>query len=246
MSAFYVMLIPAAFLLIFEDKNVLKKVISGLSIVLMIISTLLGASRGALLFASLNILISLMFVKIQPKKIFIGLAAFAAIAIVANYVLGQFLTTFLERAIREMTKKGMESPREAIWKATIPMIKDHLLGVGIASENYSTQLMKYGNMDWASAHNIYFDFLARTGLPGFISIVTIFISCLVTLIVTYLRNKEHEIRLVIACLIMMLLGFLIMGFTEPIFVNQYKLNYIFATLLGVSMSMSVKYGKREK
>ncbi len=68
MSTFYVMIIPVFFVQAFNSKNMLIKIFALFSIATMILSTLMGASRGGLLFLAVNLLISCFFLQINAKN----------------------------------------------------------------------------------------------------------------------------------------------------------------------------------
>ncbi|NOH00048.1 MAG: O-antigen ligase family protein [Ignavibacteriae bacterium] len=238
MSAFYVMLIPGGLVLLFNEVRLSIRVISVIAILLMIISTFIGASRGALLFIALNIILSLFFLKINLKQILIGIGFIIALVFGAELVIGNYLQEFFDRAIDEITRKGTESPREIIWFYTFKIIRDYPLGVGLTWHDYSPILMKYGNIFWANPHSMYLQMLVQTGYLGFVSFLLLVVQAISFIIRAYKKTRNSIEKNAFAFVFLFITGFLLMGITEPIFTNQYKLNYIFGIILGISLSFS--------
>jgi O-antigen ligase len=240
LSAFFVMTIPGCLLFLFSEKESWIKLLAGISIMLMLAATIFGASRGALLFVATNLIISLFFFKVNAKQILFGATFIIVLLIVVDSVFNEYIQEFVERAIEEMTKKGTDSPREVIWQHTFTMVKDYPLGVGLADYNYMEKLATYANLHWANPHNMYLHFLVQNGYLGFIAIMFIIIYSLVTNIKAFKRSNDENYKLSLAFLLLMITGFMLMGLTEPLFRNQFKLNYIIAVVLGLSMSLSHK------
>lgn len=238
LSAFFVMIIPGCLLFLFGKQPFWLKMASGLSIIIMLVAILFGASRGALLFVAINIIVSLFFLKVNVKQILLGTGFIIILLFAVDSLFDKYIQEFVERAIDEMTKKGTDSPRELIWKYTFSMVKDYPLGIGLTDVNYMDKLSSYANLHWANPHNMYLHFLVQNGYLGFIAIIFIFFYTIVTNIKAYKKCDDDNYKISLAFLLLMITGFMLMGITEPLFKNQYKLNYIIAIVLGLSMFLS--------
>jgi O-antigen ligase len=242
MSAFYVMIVPASIYFLISDKSILNKLIAGVAVVAMIISLLLGASRGGLLFLGSNIIISLFFIKIKLKNVIFAFVSLITIGFILNYLLDQYFIEYLTRAFDEMARKGTDSPREMIWYYTSQIIFDHPFGLGLSTENYTIILRQYSNSFWSNPHNVYLEMTTQTGIAGLIVFMSIVIRTLWKNIKSYYSSVDPIMKESLAIVFIMMTGFLLMGFTEPIFRNQYKLNHVFALLIGFSLSLSSRFG----
>jgi O-antigen ligase len=240
LSAFFVMIIPGCLLFLFGKQPLWLRLSAGLSILIMLVAILFGASRGALLFVAINIIVSLFFFKVNVKQILFGAGFIIILLIAVDSIFDKYIQEFIERAVNEMTKKGTDSPREVIWKYTISMIADYPFGIGLSDANYMEKLAGYANLHWANPHNMYLHFLVQNGYLGFMAIMFIFIYAIITNIKAYIRSKDINYKTTLAFLLLMITGFMLMGITEPLFKNQYKLNYIIAVVLGLSFSLSHK------
>ncbi len=240
MSAFYVMLVPASFYIAVTDRSYVKKAISLITIIAMIISVLLGASRGGLLFILVNLLISLLFIRIKIKNVVFSLIAISILIYVLNMLLDQFFMDYLTRAINEMVRKGTDSPREQIWYYTWLIILEHPFGLGLSTTNYYTVLQQYGNLFWANPHNMYLEQITQAGFAGLFFFLSIVIRILYRSVKSFKNSENPAVKEIIPITAVMIIGFLLMGFTEPIFRNQYKLNHLFAIILGISLSVTFR------
>ena len=102
------------------------------------------------------------------------------------------------------------------------------------------KLSNYANLHWANPHNMYLHFIVQNGYLGFAAIMFIFIYTIVSNIKAYKKCEDENKKISLAFLLLMITGFMLMGITEPLFKNQYKLNYIIAIVLGLSMFLSQK------
>lgn len=240
MSAFYVMMIPASLYLAITDKSVMKKSFAVLNIMTMILSLLMGASRGGLLFVVANMLVVLFFVKIKLKNILVGGFVIIVIGLILNFALNQFFMEYISRAFDEMSRKGTDSPREVIWAYTVKIIADYPFGLGVSTYNFSHILRKYGNIFWSNPHNMYLEMITQTGFGGLIFFLSIVIRTMLRSIKSFRNSINPDFRQSLTIIFLNISGFMMMGFTEPVFRNQYKLNHIFAILLGLSVSLTFR------
>lgn len=240
MSAFYVMIIPASILYINKDKRVYRKVIATITIAVLLISLLMGASRGGLLFLILNSLIVLFFIKLDVKKLIYGIIGTVLLVVVMNQVLDQFFIEYVDRALEEMSRKGTESPREKIWPAALEIIKDNPTGIGLSPYNFSRLLKFYANMSWVNPHNMYLEQLTQTGWGGFLAFMTFFIWIIALNLKAVKSKPPASTELNLKFIFLIFSGFMLMSLTEPIFCNDYKINHIFGLCLGMSLFLSLK------
>lgn len=240
MCAYYIMVLPACFFRLIKGKNLFNTAISGIAFLVMFTSLFFSGSRAGVVFLAMNLFFSLFFLKIKLKNLVSLLFGIFIIMLIINLVFDQFLVEYVERTIYTYTKKGTDSPRWLIWPITIEIILDNPLGIGVSTYNYVVMLNAYGNMYWANPHSIYLELLTQTGFAGFIAFMVIVFRIIISGVKTFRNSIDEKQKEVIALLVLMVIGFLLMGITEPIFRNQYKLNHLFGFIIGVILSIAIR------
>lgn len=155
-------LLAGVFLLI---KHKWVRIIIGILFCLTAFCLTLTYARGACL--SIGVVVAI-YGLLYNRKVLLGLIALAIILLFSD-------ATLVDRMTSIFTKMDTSSEmRLAFWESTIAMILDHpLLGIG-----WGSYFMVYPNYDYymqgeyikiVHAHNMYLNFMAETGLLGFVS-----------------------------------------------------------------------------
>ncbi len=238
LSAYYVMLIPAALLYLYHDKNRMKKSLIAIAILIMGISLIFGASRGGLAFLVLNTMIALYFMDVSPRKILTIIFVTGIIIAVAFLIIQNYFSEFFQRSIALMAEKGLESGRYQLWGTTLKIIQDNPMGIGLNEYNFAQMVSRYGGEVYANPHNIYLQMMVQGGILGFIIASIVIIKILWQNWQAFRRAMDEESKILFAMLFVTVSGFLLMGLTEPIFMNSIKLNHILAIHFGIIISFS--------
>lgn len=241
-SAFYVMLIPAALLYLLSEKNILRKVIVLVSISIMTLSLLFGGSRGGVLFLAINIVIAFFFLRVDLKTKISGIITIVIISAIVGFFLQEYFFEFFERTFERFSEKGLEdTTRAKNFQASFQIMLDNPFGIGVSQMNFIPLLMEYANIYFASPHNVYLEMGLQVGINGLIAFLALVGLTLFYNIKTFRNTDNSALKLALALSFLMLSGFLLMGLTEPIFRNYFKLNHIFGLMLGISLSMYYRY-----
>ncbi|MCP4137365.1 MAG: O-antigen ligase family protein [bacterium] len=238
LAAFYVMFIPMAFLYLYYEKRMLYKTIIAGALILMSISLLLGGSRAGIVFALINILIALYFLGVDLKKIIIIFILILLFAMIISFVLQEFFPELFDRSFGRMLVKGLSSPRYKLWKGTIRLLFDNPLGIGLSSINYLYAIGQYSPYHYANPHNIYLEFATHGGFAGMIIALWVLVKSYLLNFNTYKRSIHPDEKKVVSFFLVTIAGFMLMGITEPIFINSIKLNHLAALILGISATFS--------
>lgn len=236
-AEYLILPLPIAISLFLVSKNKTIKI-------LLLIGILIMASTIALTFTRtpyLSLVISFIFMLLlfvisrgkilfkENKKIFIIILA-AIVLIVSLFVIptslnekGTVLSTIKERvSISQLGSEFTSGRRAAIWKYTIPMIKDHpLLGSGIGSFKYNSLryqakffdqgdnrvIYPYGVAD--KAHNEYLQLAAELGIIGLIIFIWLMFAYFYYGLKILKREKERYKQGVIIGLMGSVMAFLI-------------------------------------
>lgn len=200
--------LPIAVSLFFASQNKLKKILLLIGIIAMSASLIATFTRGSYLCFGVSLIFMFFLFLISQGKNFVKKNRKIFIIILAVVVIITFLFiiptplnksgTAIEKiksriSISQITQSFSIKRRIAIWKFTVPMIKDHpLLGSGIGTYKYNTlkyqaeffiqgenrSLYPHGFAD--KAHNEYLQLWAEMGIVGlgiFIWLIISYFSC---------------------------------------------------------------------
>ncbi len=243
MSAFYVMLIPVALIKLFNSNSYFTKMIFIISIAAMVLSAVFGGSRAGLLFIALNCLLVPLFLNIGIRGTIKGFFVFAILGAVLLFLIEGMFSFYFERSIEYLSSEGFDSPRWIIWPATISIIFDHPLGVGLSSHNFSRYLNLYAGLDWGNPHSVYLELATQTGIAGLILFVVFSFRIFFTGLVRFFKSIDSDLKNNIAVNLVVISGFLLMGISEPIFRNGDKLNHFFGLILGIATYLIFKLAR---
>lgn len=246
LAAFYVMLIPSAFMFLFNEPSIKNKILCFVSLLSMSVSLVFLSSRAGFGFCLGGILLALLFLRIRPSNIIAGVLSLGLIIILANQLIENYFADYLIRTQILLNEVGLDTPRYEIWRHSLNIIKDYPLGIGLAEENYSQLLIKYGNMSLANPHSMYLEVIVKTGYLGFASFLVLVVSTATGAIRGSFDSADREEKAVLAAMFLIISGYMMMGFTEPIFSNEYKLNHFFGLILGITLSLVIKRNSQAK
>lgn len=241
-SAFYVMCIPGALIYLLSEKNYLKKFFVVISISIMTLSLLFGGSRGGVLFLAANLIIAFFFLKVDMKTKVYGIIAIVLIAAIVSFFLQEYFFEFFERTFERFNEKGLEdTTRAKNFAASFQILLDNPFGIGVSQMNFIPLLMQYANIFFASPHNVYLEMGLQVGINGLIAFLAIVLLTVFYNVKTFRSADDPDLKLTLSLTLLQLTGFLLMGFTEPIFRNYFKLNHLFGLMLGISLSLYYRY-----
>ena len=209
----------------------------------------------------------LSFARMAQAITVIGLLAFGLNKKTRKYVLlmiavGAFVFVFdSEKLNPYMSKYGSMTSLEDVvhassmekryggWRAALGMVKDHpFTGVGVG--RFNQEYANYGVLyysEWASgyvpmisAHNLYLNYLAETGIPGFVLLLTIFLTILTRgfhLIKNAGSNYVFKFSILISVLVFMA-NSLVDGITFA-YVKEIDKGMVFWSMTAIIMSYGI-------
>lgn len=221
-----ILLIPffISFFLFFKN-NIKIKILSTIALICLILTLLVSQSRGAILGISISLFsIPVVMYKnkiINFKKCFISIIA---IILIAAGMYWEFYSFFhrsydLERILL----------RESSWR----MFLDHpLFGVGMGNfnevylGNYISPLAKAPKS--AHSHNIYFKFLAETGIIGVFGFISLIIFQIKYLYKKIYDDKKQKGNFICSAMFLGIIGMLAHGWVDVCFsARSYAMLYWF-------------------
>jgi len=236
-AEYLILPLPIAVSLFLVSKNKMIKLILLIGILTMVGAMILTFTRTPYLSLIVSFIFMLFLFLVsrgkilfkENKKIFIVIFT-AIVLIVALFVIptslnekGTVLSTIKERvSISELGSEFTSGRRAAIWKYTIPMIREHLLlGSGIGSFKYNSlryqakffdqgdnrALYPYGVAD--KTHNEYLQLAAELGIIGLIIFIWLIFAYFYYGLKILKREKERYKQGVIIGLMGSVMAFLI-------------------------------------
>jgi O-antigen ligase len=176
-------------------KGRLAAYLGPLSVLCFLLSCYLSGTRGAWIAVPVALSVALLLYRTSlTRKNFvqmgIGLLVFVAVVAVFHGTLskseqrdmrgGQIISSTLENVSSFRRGENLNSSlgqRLLMWKISLDMFRDNpLLGSGLGGFRGEVERLQQENRTpleraWPHAHSIYFEFLATTGLLGFLSMV---------------------------------------------------------------------------
>ena len=111
--------------------------------------------------------------------------------------------------------------------------------MGFAPENV-TPLTALCGLTYSTAHNIYLDMAAQSGVGSLIAFLVLMRALLRNTARGVARALGAQQQLLVTLCFVVPTGFLIGGFFEPIFINSAKLNHVFWLFAGISAATSTR------
>jgi O-antigen ligase len=138
---------------------------------------------------------------------------------------------YFDLAMARFADEGVATARYQMWMKTLEILTTNPLGLGIHHEGYSRAMQQFG-FHYSTPHNIYLGLAVNTGVPGLIAFLTIAGGCLRRVQLARLLG-DQRLRTVATAIMVVLLGFLVSGLSEPIFRNDFKLQHLFFLFAGI-------------
>ena len=128
-----------------------------------------------------------------------------------------------------------DTVRLEIWGATLELLKDFPMGVGLTSKIFAEELNRvHPGFFFANPHSIYLGVMVQTGVLGFLAMATLVGGALSRGLYTVRESARRYYSPLYAIPAIGILVFLCGGITEPIFSNGHKLNHLFWILIGAA------------
>jgi O-antigen ligase len=185
---------PLVFCLMESEKNVLKKGVLILFLVLMFLTCIYTKSRGSLLSLSLSVTLCLLFSRQLLKSKVLKTVALAGVYLAVG---GFALTMIMSRSdVTGMVGSGEASGGDRLlaWRAALAMFLDHPF-FGVGWYHFVDYCLDYGLDKKLVAHNTLLSVLAETGLVGFslfIAILAMTLRQLYRMVRFYQNRLEYQ------------------------------------------------------
>lgn len=209
------------------NHNISNKLFLAAIIIILLATTILTQSRGAILALFVSLIVILWGYR---KKIFIALLI-TTILIMTSPMKNRFLpTTFFN-----------DNQRLGLIYYSLEIIKDNpIIGIGFAIDTFRDERVidkkkyasripeQYRSNPFLWPHNMLLNIGVRTGVLGLILFANIFIAIFITCFKLILHGKDDFIRSSAQCCLAMTVMFFVNGLFHPIFVHF--LDTIFYTI----------------
>lgn len=239
LGSLYAMWIPVALsLAVGPRQSAVWRFATIAAIVGMSASLILSASRGGLLFAILTSILAFGTSRVGMARAVVAtvLAGFAAV--IGFYGLTTFAPDVMREIIGLVSDQGGRTERFRLFARYLAMIADNPFGIGIAPANFDRRIAEYGIPGVVSAHNIYLDIALQSGILGLAMFLGIVGSVVMQNRRAAARALQPAQRDALVYLFLPIVGFLGVGFFEPIFSISNKLNNLLWIACGVSVAAS--------
>lgn len=182
---------------LFQKKKKLK-ILYLTSAFMGLVVELLTFSRGGYLgfFSALTFILTILFFSSSNKKLLVEIVGGIGAGLLVLGIIFPVNPIFQRVGSIFNTYEGSNRGRLEIWGEAFNLFKDRpLLGVGLGA--YSYEVRPAANYrDPIYAHNLYLEFLAEIGIPGFIFWLGIIVSAIWIFTKNYLKNKKSEMGII--------------------------------------------------
>lgn len=238
LGAFYTMVFPLGLRLMMGSRvGKLWRPLLAVALVLMLGSLLLSTHRAGLLVTALLAVVALVRGGARPTTVAVGVAGGALGLGLAVTLVLYALPDVAEEVRRLLTEEGLRTQRGEIWLRSLQLVLARPYGIGLAPQNFLAEMASVG-LPLATPHNIYLTLALETGIAG----LFLFVAMVSTIVQKLWRAAKaassQAQRRIVDCALLGMLGFLIVGFGEPVWENGYKLNHIFWLLSGIGLALA--------
>jgi len=218
-------------LLFFDTKNRVRRYLIGALGVTLISATFITGSRGGNISMLFGLICVLAFIRGRsPWRVW----ALPLLAVTALLAAQAIFPETMNKSFERLTGAS-DTVRMEIWAATVELLAEFPMGVGLTSEVYATELNRIRpGFFYANPHSIYLSVIVHMGFLGFLTMATLVGRGLSDGLLTVRLSGIKSFRPLYAIPAIGLLVFLCGGITEPLFSNGHKLNNVFWLLLGAS------------
>jgi len=246
MAAFYTMVAPVCLIVFINERKYLYKILSALAVCLLFLSVSTTGSRGGVVFVVTNILLLLAYYKASVANKTKYLLCLLIFLIFSYFMVEIFFSEFLYRSLERISQIDVaQDVRWDMWLSTLQMIFQNPFGIGLLPESFGFRLYNDIGVYLGHPHNAYLYLIVSNGLIGFLLFARI---VYVQLKKTFQNTREYsgeKLVYINYCIIALILGFMLSGLVNGAFINNYKLNHVFALFLGLSAFVNHKYGERD-
>lgn len=240
MADFYAMAIPVALLLALRGgRGASQRIVAAVAVPLMLASLFLSGSRGGMIATAIVVAIAFLWSRVGIARTLLIVTASSVLVAASYAVLTTLLSDYFDLILRGLEEQGLETPRTKIWPCYLGIILRRPLGLGFAPENV-TPLVSQCGLVVSTAHNIYLDMAAQSGVGSLIAFLILMRALLRNTARAAVRALGAPQQLLLTLCFIAPLGFLIGGFFEPIFINSTKLNHVFWLFVGVGAAASTR------
>jgi probable O-glycosylation ligase (exosortase A-associated) len=229
-----VTLIGPAITLTLAAKTKSGKLIAAAATALILHTTLLTFSRGAMLGMVAVGAAAFVLMPKRPKYIFALIAVFV---LAASRTGPQLTERYGSVFASEGERDGSSQSRLDLWADCLNVIEDYpILGVGPA--NWRTIAARFGWAEGKSAHSVWMETAAEEGIPGVLLLLTFFCMAIVRLWPLARQNPTDENRYEIAVasgVILSIVGFIVSG--QFVSAPALEVPY-YVTMLGIPLLRS--------
>lgn len=250
-----IIIIPVIFAFMVITRKKKLKLLYSMLIVLSVVGLAVSYSRMAQLCLAAELL-ALLLIK-EARKYIVLLLTLAAVLLTFHIgKLDPLLIKYKEfSSFQDIIYAPSMEKRYEDWNAGLEMFKDRpITGIGIGRyiqehENYGTLYFSVWQHDYLpmiSAHNMYINFLAETGVLGTLSLLAVFyaiISSVYRLFKKAVDNRTFVFSLLVSVVIFMFLN-LVSGVVFT-YVNDIDKGVVFWSIVAVIMSYSALGGKQD-
>lgn len=238
LGAFYTMVFPLGLRLMMGSRvGKLWRPLLAVALVLMLGSLLLSTHRAGLLVTALLAVVALVRGGARPTTVAVGAAGGALGLGLAVTLVLYALPDVAEEVRRLLTEEGLRTQRGEIWLRSLQLVLARPYGIGLAPQNFLAEMASVG-LPLATPHNIYLTLALETGIAGLFLFVAIVSTIVLKLWRAAKAASSQAQRRIVDCALLGMLGFLIVGFGEPVWENGYKLNHIFWLLSGIGLALA--------
>lgn len=238
LGAFYTMVFPLGLRLMMGSRvGKLWRPLLAVALVLMLGSLLLSTHRAGLLVTALLAVVALVRGGARPTTVAVGVAGGALGLGLAVTLVLYALPDVAEEVRRLLTEEGLRTQRGEIWLRSLQLVLARPYGIGLAPQNFLAEMASVG-LPLATPHNIYLTLALETGIAGLFLFVAIVSTIVLKLWRAAKAASSQAQRRIVDCALLGMLGFLIVGFGEPVWENGYKLNHIFWLLSGIGLALA--------
>lgn len=208
------------------------------SLVGMFGSLILSGSRGGILFTVLTSFLAFASSRAGVRRAFFATVLTAIGGAIGYAVLGFVAPDALREILGIANEEGASTDRFSLFARYFAMLLDHPFGVGLAVANFDAKVAEYGIPGVVSAHNIYLDIALQSGILGLGVFLAIAFAAIFSNRRAAALTADRGQREALVYLFLPIVGFLGVGFFEPIFTISNKLNTLFWISVGLSVGAS--------
>jgi len=239
LGSLYAMWIPVALSLAVGPRQPpLWRFTTIASILVMTASLLLSASRGGLLFAILMSILAFGISRAGMSRAFVATVVAGAAGALGYFALNAVAPEAMREIMGLVEYEGTQTERFNLFARYLHMLVENPFGIGLAPANFARMIAAYGIPGVVSAHNIFIDIPLQAGILGLAMFLAICGLVLLENRRAAARTRDRSERDALVLLFLPIVGFLSVGFFEPIYTISNKLNNLLWVACGVSVGVS--------